>query len=114
MKKEANLVRDTDLAEIMERSNAKRLKGRGNVWEYNGEQIALNNSKFFNHYQNFGGGGAIDLVMHLQGFDFSQAVRWLGGEVGNSEAIGSAMVRAKKEAEEATKFPAPPPPCVYC
>lgn len=109
MKKEANLVRDTDLAEIMERSNAKRLKGRGNVWEYNGEQIALNNSKFFNHYQNFGGGGAIDLVMHLQGFDFSQAVRWLGGEVGNSEAIGSAMVRAKKEAEEATKFPAPLP-----
>ncbi|GFO73446.1 hypothetical protein BJAS_P4258 [Bathymodiolus japonicus methanotrophic gill symbiont] len=109
MKKEANLVRDTDLAEIMERSNAKRLKGRGNVWEYNGEQIALNNSKFFNHYQNFGGGGAIDLVMHLQGFDFSQAVRWLGDEVGNNAAIGSAMTHAKKEAEKATKAHAPLP-----
>jgi hypothetical protein len=36
-------------------------------------------AKFFHWNQGNGGGGAIDLVMHLHGLDFRHAVQWLEG-----------------------------------
>ncbi|MGZ4957305.1 MAG: toprim domain-containing protein, partial [Methylobacter sp.] len=65
--------------------------------------------KFFNHHRDIGGGGAIDLVMHVENFNFMDAVSWLGVNIGKAEAIGAAMVRAKAEAVEAIKEPAPMP-----
>jgi len=39
--------------------------------------ISLKGQKFMNWSKNKGGGGAIDLVCHLRGDDFKQAVMWL-------------------------------------
>lgn len=39
--------------------------------------ISVNGQKFMNWNKNKGGGGAIDLVCHLRGDDFKQAVMWL-------------------------------------
>jgi len=39
--------------------------------------ISVNGQKFMNWTKGKGGGGAIDLVCHLRGDDFKQAVRWL-------------------------------------
>jgi hypothetical protein len=40
--------------------------------------ISLTGMKFMNWNQGRGGGGAIDLAMHLNGLDFKAAVDWLG------------------------------------
>ena len=46
--------------------------------------------KFFNWHASHGGGGAIDLVMHLGGWSARQAIEWLwsyyGGQVGGSNS----------------------------
>jgi|WetSurMetagenome_2_1015567.scaffolds.fasta_scaffold57178_3 hypothetical protein len=39
--------------------------------------LSVNGMKFINWKQGAGGGGAIDLVMHLHGMDFAGAIRWL-------------------------------------
>jgi hypothetical protein len=39
--------------------------------------ISITGTKFFNWKYNFGGGGAIDLVMHLKECDFSAAIAYL-------------------------------------
>jgi len=39
--------------------------------------LSVTATKFFNWNQNVGGGGAIDLVMHLNGLPFRAAVQWL-------------------------------------
>lgn len=39
--------------------------------------LSVNGAKFFNWRQSAGGGGAIDLLMHLNGLDFKEAIDWL-------------------------------------
>lgn len=39
--------------------------------------VSVQGSKFFHWTQGKGGGGAIDLAMHLHGWDFRRAVGWL-------------------------------------
>jgi hypothetical protein len=39
--------------------------------------LSINGAKFFNWSQGTGGGGAIDLVLHLRGGGFAQALQWL-------------------------------------
>ena len=39
--------------------------------------LSVQGAKFFHWNRGNGGGGAIDLVMHLQGLDFRHAVQWL-------------------------------------
>ena len=39
--------------------------------------VSVQGSKFFHWTRGRGGGGAIDLVMHLHGWDFRRAVGWL-------------------------------------
>src|SRR5437899_13006475 len=39
--------------------------------------ISVTGMKFMNWNQGLGGGGAIDLAMHLNGLDFKAAVDWL-------------------------------------
>ena len=40
--------------------------------------LSVNGQKFFNWHQHVGGGGAIDLAMHLNALGFSAALNWLG------------------------------------
>jgi hypothetical protein len=39
--------------------------------------LSVNGAKFFNWNQDRGGGGAIDLAMHLNACDFTAAIQWL-------------------------------------
>ena len=56
-------------AEPDDRDHAKWKTGRG--------VLSVNGVKFINWNQGRGGGGAIDLAMHLNDFDFNSAVQWL-------------------------------------
>jgi hypothetical protein len=45
--------------------------------------LSVNGPKFMNWSQGIGGGGAIDLVMHLRQIGFGQALEWLEHHCGN-------------------------------
>ena len=46
-------------------------------WKRPGSVLSLTPTRFFDHCQGRGGGGAIDLVMHARGCRFLEAVEWL-------------------------------------
>lgn len=56
-------------------------------------------SKFFNHDEGVGGGGAIDLTMHLGGFSFSQALAYLGNIAGHVATINQYQAEGPKHAK---------------
>src|SRR3989475_11665430 len=47
--------------------------------------ISVTGMKFMNWSQGVGGGGAIDLAMHLNGLDFKAAVEWLWNHFPNPD-----------------------------
>jgi protein strawberry notch len=46
-------------------------------WHTDLGALSVTGAKFFNWNRGAGGGGAIDLVMHLEGLDFRATVEWL-------------------------------------
>jgi len=67
------------------------------MWQVNGEPISINGEKFYNHDQQSGGGGPIDLVMHVTGYTFTQAVAYLTHEAGPELAIAAAATHGPRE-----------------
>ncbi|WP_432741552.1 MobV family relaxase [Methylobacter sp. G7] len=66
-------------------------------------------AKFYNHDMQKGGGGAIDLAMHLEGMDFPGACAFLGGSFNADAIMKAAAHKAMQDAKEAVKMPAPLP-----
>ncbi len=56
-------------------------------WRNEYQVINITGSKFYDFHQMKGGGGAIDLVMHVERCNFSDAVTWLKDRWGESAAI---------------------------
>ena len=46
-------------------------------WHTSRGVLSVTGAKFINWNQGVGGGGAIDLVMHVQQLGFGQALQWL-------------------------------------
>lgn len=67
-------------------------------WKTQVGRITITEGKFYNHDQDKGGGGAIDLVMHMGDFSFTKAVAWLGGQIGKDAAIAQYQAEAVKHA----------------
>jgi len=107
----ADQVRDIPLVEVLERFGYERDKADPkHNWTGEKGRISTDRKgepKFFNHDLDHGGGGAIDLAMHLGGWDFKTATAWLAGEFGAGAAVGAAMSRAAAEAKAAAAEPAP-------
>jgi len=53
-------------------------------WRTHQGTISITGCKFFNWNRDRGGGGAIDLVIHLYGLDFKGAVAWLSARLPRS------------------------------
>lgn len=68
-------------------------------WRTPAGRITVTGEKFHNHDQGKGGGGAIDLAMHLGEMRFKEAIAFLGKEFGNV----STIEQYKKEAETHAK-----------
>lgn len=77
IKNRANLVRDTDLKAILERTGCDKDSIDKAKWHTCRGVISVKGQKFMNWTHRSGGGGAIDLVMHLKECDFKTAVLWL-------------------------------------
>lgn len=105
LRDEAALVRDLPIEPILEKLGAERCANDKNNWESSVGRISVKGMKFFNHDRETGGGGAIDLVMHIGELGYKDALAWLGKEFGIAPMIGAAMARAKSEAVLAAEKP---------
>lgn len=76
IRQKANRVRDIALIDLIGRFGSRDIKDKSK-WHTNQGIISVNNQKFMNWSTGTGGGGAIDLVIHLQKLNFKDAVLWL-------------------------------------
>jgi hypothetical protein len=65
------------LETVLVRRGATRDSHDKTKWNTEQGPVSVTGSKFFDWHQGLGGGGAIDLVMHLAQTDFPTAVAWL-------------------------------------
>jgi len=70
-------LRRVPLAAVLRESGAQRDRSDKAKWHTPQGDISITGMKFMNWHQSRGGGGAIDLVMHLNDLDFKRAVAWL-------------------------------------
>ena len=76
-KERAAQLRALPLAQVLVWCGAQPDATDRNKWHTARGVLSLNGAKFMNWTLGVGGGGALDLVMQLQGLDFKGAVDWL-------------------------------------
>jgi len=78
IKNKANMVRHIDLKEVLNRTGAVKDNTDKAKWRTCQGVISVTGQKFINWSDGgIGGGGAIDLIIHLKQYDFKTAVSWL-------------------------------------
>jgi len=77
IKQKADLVRGINLGQVLDGTGAVKDKFDKAKWHTTKGTISICGPKFMNWSKGIGGGGAIDLVMHLKNYDFKTAVLWL-------------------------------------
>ena len=73
----ADRVRGIPLQDVLQIAGAKRDRYDKAKWHTARGVISCTAAKFINWNQGMGGGGAIDLAMHLNNLGFKAAVEWL-------------------------------------
>jgi hypothetical protein len=70
-------LRRVPLPAVLRETGAQRDRYDKAKWHTPQGAISITGMKFMNWHQSLGGGGTIDLAMHLNGLDFKAAVAWL-------------------------------------
>jgi hypothetical protein len=73
----AGLVRQLPLGDVLRALGARQDRHDSAKWHTVQGVLSITGAKFMNWTRDTGGGGAIDLVMHVHGADFLAAVTWL-------------------------------------
>lgn len=110
-------IRSLPLESVLEGFGAQRdPKDPKHNWKVGGNRITVTADKFFDHNAEKGGGGALDLALHLMGRDckqpsakdFRAAAQWLGAV--DQAAVSAAVHFAEKSpAVESAGAPLQPP-----
>ncbi|MBD2458464.1 plasmid recombination protein [Nostoc sp. FACHB-87] len=92
-------LRDLPLEDVAWELGLHHDQGR---WKGHGHIINIDGSKFydFSPEQQKGGGGAIDLVMHVNSCNFRQAIAWLSDRFGEAGAERAAIAHARNATSE--------------
>lgn len=77
LRQHAAVVRAVPLEAVLLCRGAVRDRRDRRKWHTEQGPLSISGPKFMNWQRGQGGGGAIDLVMHLAGVDFRQAMAWL-------------------------------------
>jgi len=77
VRERADRLRAVPLEAVLLRSGATRDRTDKAKWHTARGVISVTGAKFMNWNRNVGGGGAIDLAMHLGGLRFKEALEWL-------------------------------------
>ncbi|MEI6706039.1 MAG: toprim domain-containing protein [Methylococcales bacterium] len=79
MKANIEQLRQLDLILISSRLGLEQDQNDSKQFKSDSYRISLTGQKWFDHNANIGGGGAIDLTMHIKQITFTNAVNWLTG-----------------------------------
>ncbi len=94
-------ARAADLREVIGTLGGQPDRHDRQKWEMaNGDHISITGGKWYNHDRQQGGGGAIDLVKHVAGYDFTEAVAYLAQESGPLVAVAAAAQHGAQQAQE--------------
>jgi hypothetical protein len=103
----ADQVRAIPLEVVLRCWDAVRDRRDKSQWRTPRGPLSVTGVKFYNWHTCQGGGGAIDLVMHLGGWDARQAIEWLahhlGGHVTGTQA--KTYTKASGNPTSAASFP---------
>jgi len=80
----ADRLRAVPLAAVLERAGAVPDRADPHKWHTAQGALSVTGTQFINWRLGHGGGGAIDLVMHLHGLGFGQALEWLEAHFASS------------------------------
>ncbi|MFM2312721.1 MAG: hypothetical protein RLZZ04_1997 [Cyanobacteriota bacterium] len=92
----ANKVRDLPLKEVVYELGLEPDRQDKHKWQNEQHIINITGSKFYDWKQMKGGGGAIDLVMHVNECDYKQSVAWLGDRFGEGAAIEAVTYKTRE------------------
>ena len=81
-RRKADLVREIPLEVVLTSWSAVRDRRDKSRWHTPRGPLSVTGTKFFSWQHCHGGGGAIDLVMHLGGWDAKHAIAWLWRHLG--------------------------------
>ena len=73
----AGRLRSIPLPSVLREMGARRDRSDKSKWRTNQGTLSVNDTRFFNWHKETGGGGAIDLVIHLHHCPFHEALDWL-------------------------------------
>ena len=82
----ADRVRAIPLEVVLTSRGAVRDRQDRSRWRTERGSLSITGVKFYDWHTHQGGGGAIDLVVHLSGWDARQAISWLERELGGHAA----------------------------
>lgn len=91
LRRQAEVVREVSLETVLLFRGAVRDRHDRSKWHTEQGPLSISGPKFMNWHRGTGGGGAIDLVMHLADVDFRAAVAWLNIAVGRAAVGGPAL-----------------------
>jgi hypothetical protein len=89
-RRRADRVRAVPLETVLTLRGATRDRHDRSKWHTEQGPLSVTGSKFTNWHHSRGGGGAIDLVMHLAGVDCGTAVEWLERHAASSSFTAGA------------------------
>lgn len=75
---EADRLRAIPLSTVLQALGAEPDRHDQRKWHTSAGVLSVAGAKFINWHRGLGGGGAIDLVMHVQNLCFHDALDWLG------------------------------------
>jgi hypothetical protein len=78
----ADTVRSIPLETVLVWWGADRDRCDKSQWRTDRGPLSVTGSQFFSWHHEVGGGGAIDLVMHLGGWPAGEAIGWLARQIG--------------------------------
>lgn len=87
MRRRADAVRCIPLEDILVYRDAVRDQRDKKKWHTEAGGLSITGAKFMNWHQRVGGGGAIDLAMHLGAMNYREAVAWLESHFSNHAAV---------------------------
>lgn len=103
---QADAVRSIPLPAVLIRFGAQRDRRDRSQWRTHRGPLSITGEKFFNWHCHQGGGGAIDLVMHLSDCDARSAVRWLQQQLGTGLAPRTHLSASVRAAGSGSRGPA--------
>jgi len=92
----ADKVRDIPLEKVADELGLDPDPKDKHKWQHENHIINITGSKFYDWQHLKGGGGAIDLVMHVNECDFKQAVAWLNDRLGEGATLTAATYKTKE------------------